>query len=43
MGSLPRYQWFTYSMRSTVWIDMWGSPAFNAIISMKNVFDESIR
>ena len=27
----------------TVWVDMWGSPAFNAVISMKNVFDESIR
>lgn len=27
----------------TVWIDLWGSPAFNAVISMRNVFDESIR
>lgn len=27
----------------TVWVDQWGSPAFNAVISMRNVFDESIR
>ena len=27
----------------TVWVDQWGSPAFNAVISLRNVFDESIR
>lgn len=27
----------------TVWVDQWGSPSFNAVISMRNVFDESIR
>lgn len=27
----------------TVWVDQWGSPAFNAVIALRNVFDESIR
>lgn len=27
----------------TVWVDLWGSPSFNAVIALRNVFDESIR
>lgn len=41
--TLPNMTGDVLEAGDTVWIDMWGSPAFNAVISMKNVFDESIR
>ena len=41
--TLPNMTGDVLEAGDTVWVDMWGSPAFNAIISMKNVFDESIR
>jgi len=41
--SLPNVTGSDLEIGETVWVDMWGSPSFNAVISLKNVFDESIR
>lgn len=41
--TLPNMTGDVLAAGDTVWVDMWGSPAFNAVISMKNAFDESIR
>lgn len=41
--NLPNVTGADLVVGETVWVDQWGSPAFNAVISMRNVFDESIR
>lgn len=40
---LPNATGSDLDVGETVWVDMWGTPSFNAVVSMRNVFDETIR